>query len=427
MTVRDFIKKKLDEGFSLAEIRGFYQDYIAGEQNPATFSSYIRTIQKVTVDEKMFKMQDELIGLYTESNAPLFEKALNLSRQKQALQDTNRILTAENRKEFRGINVVEKLTQELLTELPKIKVPGKIPKLKKSDNAVFGVIQFTDHHFNELIHEDEIGNSFDFVVGSKRLKKLADESDRIFKAYGITEIVITFLGDMINSDRRLDETLHKASNRARAVLLACHLYRQMFEDLISRGYSLKIATVTGNESRIGEFHDSSDIQATDNFDFLIHNILKTMFSAEKNIAFFNADWKESVLNIDGTNLLMLHGEAIKQEKNVRDLYAKWAQKGVMIDFVLHGHFHATMITDISARGSSLCGANAYSDKTLCLYSKAAQNVHVFMKNKTIHSMKIDLQNVENEGYDVIKELESYNVKSARKVSDSKYLVIPLNK
>ena len=50
-----------------------------------------------------------------------------------------------------------------------------------------------------------------------------------------------------------------------------------------------------------------------------------------------------------------------------------------------------------------------------------------MKNKTIHSMKIDLQNVENEGYDVIKELESYNAKSARKVNDSKYLVIPLNK
>ena len=391
---------------------------------PAKFSAFQRKIREVFLDMKMSPEYEKMLGIFDANNGTLIAKNIDISRQKQALQDTNRILTAEARKDFRVANVVEKLTQELIAEIPRIKVTGTIPKLKKSDLANFGIMQFSDHHFNELIHGDEVGNEFDFVVGSKRLKKLVDEADRVFKAFGVTEVLLAFLGDMINSDRRLDETLHKASNRARAVLLACHIYRQLIEDLVKRGYSIKVATVTGNESRIGEWNDTSDIQATDNFDFMIHNILSIMFSGESKVKFFNSDWKEGVFNFGDFHLLLLHGENIKQEKNIRDLYAKWAQKGILLDYILHGHYHSTMVTDISSRGSSLCGANAYSDKALGLYSRAAQNVHIVMKDKSVYSMRIDLQNSKGEGYGIVPELEAYNAKLARKLED-KMLVIPL--
>jgi len=424
MSAKTFIEQKVKEGYSKDEIQGLYSEYVNLNDTPAKFSAFQRKIREVFLDMKMSPEYEKMLGIFDANNGALIAKNIDISRQKQALQDTNRILTAESRKEFRVQNVIEALTKELIAEIPKIKITGNIPKLKKSENAHFGIMQFTDHHLNELIHGDEVGNEFDFEVASKRLKKLVDESDRVFKSFGITEVLIAFLGDMINSDRRLDETLHKASNRARAVLLACHIYRQVIEDLIKRGYTVKVASVTGNESRIGEWNDTSDIQATDNFDYMIHNILGIMFSEEKKVQFFNSDWKEGVFNFEDFHLLLLHGESVKQEKNIRDLYAKWAQKGILLDYILHGHYHSTMVTDISSRGSSLCGANAYSDKALGLYSRASQNIHVVMKDKSVYSMKVDLQNATGDGYGIVPELEAYNAKSARKLED-KLLVIPL--
>ena len=81
------------------------------------------------------------------------------------------------------------------------------------------------------------------------------------------------------------------------------------------------------------------------------------------------------------------------------------------------------IADLYARSSSLCGANAYSDHTLQLSSRASQNIH-FVGDNSINSMKIDLQEYSSyTGYDIDKYLEAYNAKSASKSKQEKYVVV----
>jgi hypothetical protein len=63
----------------------------------------------------------------------------------------------------------------------------------------------------------------------------------------------------------------------------------------------------------------------------------------------------------------------------------------------------------------MCGANAYSAEGLGLASKAAQNLHIITADQRIHSIKVDLQNVEDvEGYAIEEELCHYHAKSVGK-------------
>ena len=56
-----------------------------------------------------------------------------------------------------------------------------------------------------------------------------------------------------------------------------------------------------------------------------------------------------------------------------------------------------------------------------LTSKASQLIGIFYSDKSNNIMKVDLQNVDNiKGYDIIKELESYNAKSVNK--KNKFLI-----
>ena len=51
-----------------------------------------------------------------------------------------------------------------------------------------------------------------------------------------------------------------------------------------------------------------------------------------------------------------------------------------------------------------------------LTSRASQNIHIVYNSNRIDSIKIDLQHTEHiEGYQIVKEIEAYNAKSADRV------------
>ena len=62
----------------------------------------------------------------------------------------------------------------------------------------------------------------------------------------------------------------------------------------------------------------------------------------------------------------------------------------------------------------MVGANDYSEKALNLGGRVSQNAYVFYDNGNRDGIKIDLQNVDCEGYNIDKTLEAYNAKSAKK-------------
>ena len=321
-------------------------------------------------------------------------------------------------KKLREISSLEELNRELIECIKKIK-PQNIKDISKpvkydSENGV-GVVVISDTHFNELISTPV--NKYDFEIASKRLKKLAEISKKTFKQNNIKKIAILMLGDLINSDRRQSEYMNMVTNRSKAMVLSFYLLKQFIED-ISNGRNTVITSVSGNESRCNnEEFDTSDILATYNYDYSIHQFLKVYFKDSKNISFIDGNFGEKVINLNGQNVLLTHGVALKNdlEKSVTQTFGRYGANGVTLDYLFCGHLHSARVGDLCSRCGSLCGSNSYSEGALNLNSRASQLIGIFYPNKTRCITNVDLQNVDNiEGYDIIDELQEYNAKSADK-------------
>jgi len=336
------------------------------------------------------------------------------SKKVQMYQDLNRVERKSFREHARIENSVQAYTQELITVLKKHRLPVSKKRPIERITGNVAVAHLTDLHLNELVNLSF--NKYDFQIAAKRLKKFAVNTKKYLEANKIDHLLIAMTGDLLNSDRRTDELLAEATNRAKATILAVVLLRQFIEDF-TQDYKVSVANVIGNESRITKDVGWNDAVATDNYDFTIFNILKLLF--EKTPVDFVADDNslERVVEIENQNILLLHGNQLKGnlEQAIQKIKGKYASQGTIIHFVIFGHLHSARLGDIYARGSSLVGANGYSDSALQLESRASQNVHIFYKDGSRDSIKIDLQNTDGiTGYEIIKELEAYNAKSVKK-------------
>jgi predicted phosphodiesterase len=342
-----------------------------------------------------------------------------LEKQKQRLMDQQRI-ERKIRNQIRVDNSLADYGAEILKIFKEREVNYTLPVHQANDDVV-GIFQISDTHFNELINIT--GNQYDFKIAARRLQKYVNVAKKQFKTHNIQKVVVAMTGDLLNSDRRLDELLNMATNRAKATSLSAILLEQVIVDL-AQDFEVTLTYVTGNESRAGEYMGTTEIMISDNYDVTIFEMLKLMFR-DTNVNFIEGSVGEKVVQIKNKNVLLIHGHQMKGSisKQSQQIKGKYSDLNIKIDYILFGHIHECLIADFYARSSSLCGANAYSNNLLQLTSRASQNIH-FVSNTSINSMKIDLQEYEEyEGYDIDASLEAYNAKSSEKGKDNTFIVV----
>lgn len=349
-----------------------------------------------------------------------------LAFQKQRFQD----LATKDRKTARDIirmsNSIEAYNKALCET-----IDASTFNISKFDNPVKitkgneAIIQIADPHFNEIVNLDS--NSYDFEIASKRLSLYANKIKRQLNAHNVKKVTLAMTGDMLNSDRRLDEMLSMATNRAKATQIAVSLMQYFIADIITAVDEMDVVFVVGNESRAFEL-GWIDMVASDNYDSTIFYILERIFRKSNNVNFLDTDNLETVLSINGKNILVIHGHSSSvgkgDQKSLQSLYGKYAtEKGIILNYAIFGHIHSANVTDLFARSGSLVGSNAYSDRALGFSSKASQNLTLILEDGTIDNVRLELQNVDNiEGYPIGDDLNYYNAKSSLK-TQRKYKTI----
>lgn len=358
---------------------------------------------------------DELIG-----------QNVKLAKQKQKQQDLNRIERKSFREYARQFNVINEFEGQLIKIISNNNLSDLTINHKKSNQEVVGILQLSDLHFNEQINLKH--NKYNFEIASKRLKKFVIKAKKIFESNGVTSVVVAMTGDLLNSDRRLDELLENSTNRSKAVFIAVDIIQQIILDL-NKDYNITVASVCGNESRVGKDVGWADQVASDSYDFVIHQTLLKLFEGSKGVQFHKMiDSLEHVIEVNGKHILLIHGHnGVANNNNIEPgvskIISRYAIRDVKIDYVLMGHIHNANIGDFYARSSGLPGANAYSEKALNLYSGASQNIFCVSKDG-IDGMKIDLQDADDyEPYTYNKELEAYHSKSEDKANDNNRITI----
>lgn len=424
MEIKEIIKKLLEENsLQKTVVYDLYAD--TAESYPEAFTMPNgKVYKKNSWDRLIRKVYREM----TEGD-PLIKKAVDLERQNQLYQDKNRIQNKLSREVIRTENALLEYNRHIKSCLESIDLTDVYipPDNEISNTESVGIVHLTDHHYNELVNTK--ANKYDFEIASKRLKKLKEKSKSIFDSKNITDVVIVITGDMVNSDRRLDEILSMASNRARATLMAVYLLEHFILDL-AEDYNIFFTGIVGNESRAKQELGFTDLLATDNYDYTILEFLKILFKDIEDVNYIKPnDYNESVINILGSNILFLHGHTANKdtEKWVQALVGKYSTTNdINIDYVIYGHIHATLISSMSARGGSLVGGNDYSDISLNYTSKASQNILIVSSNGDIDTMAIDLQNYDDiEGYDIFEQLKEYKIRSCDEldIDNSKILSI----
>lgn len=345
---------------------------------------------------------------YVIADKEIIKHNILLQKRSQKQADLNRIKNKAFREHSRLENALVEYNKALIDLLKSESFKTTIKQhTSKGKQAI--IVQIADTHFNELV--DLKNNKYDFEVASKRLQKFAHHIKEYAKFYNVSEIFIAITGDLLNSDRRLDEKLALSTNRAKATFLGVHLLKHFILDLNSVA-NISVGCVSGNESRAYEL-GWVDMVATDNYDFTIFEMLRLLMP---DINFITSGGLELVVEVNGHNCLLIHGHQLKnmQSDKIAKVMSKYARNGIILDFMMCGHLHETKITDLFARSSSLVGANAYSENALLLSSRAAQNIYI-MKDKERHDIRIDLQHTKGfNGYPINKELSSYNAKSLDK-------------
>jgi hypothetical protein len=350
------------------------------------------------------------------------EANVKLAKANQGLLDRNRIANKAFREHARIENAVTAYNEAILAELEQhgaslADCPRRSGPLDPSAAAL--VVHLSDNHFNELVNLPT--NRFDFQVAAKRLQLLAQKAKLLGKAYGVERVVVFFGGDLMNSDRRLDELLAMSTNRARATILAVHLYKQFLMDPRA-DFFVDCFGVTGNESRAKDNLGWVDVVATDSYDYTIYAMLQAVFDAtnDKGMRFNDFNANEVVFQVHNETFLGVHGHQVNatDQKKCQAIIGKFAAKGINITHILCGHIHATVVSDYVSRNASLVGSNAYSEEALGFVSKAAQNIHI-VTPQGLDGFKADLQDVDGvEGYEILSKLAEYNARSADKAHES---------
>lgn len=351
-------------------------------------------------------------------DSDIIGEAVRGAKQLQRARDANRIKNKAFREHARIENAVQAYTEEIRDILKdyKFKTAPKTKKAPKRNNHPVGVVHWSDHHLNERVTLPH--NIYDWNVSAKRLRKHVHEAIGYFKYKGIKSIVVTMSGDLINSDRRLDELAANAGNRSKASILAVDLYQQALLELAEH-FHVTVIAVCGNESRMTKEIGWEPEIVTDSYDFTIHELLGLLLK-KTNIDFRPIENpNEAMVDVHGYNLLVIHGHAgtIKKEKqqSVQSIIGRLTGRGIVINMVIWGHLHEASIADNYARSSSLVGANNYSEDALGLASRASQNLYVMHKTGGFDGLKVDLQCTDGiTGYDITKRLECYHTKSANK-------------
>jgi len=390
------IRQGVDDTAEISDLLGCTPDWI--NKTKRHFAAYINEPKKWQSKNLQYKVQASL----------------------QKARDNLRVERKQFREEIRFHNTTGELYEEIAQLL---RQEGRYNEFNTYVHADWngeteGIFQISDIHFNELVEMPF--NTFDFKIAAQRLQKYVVRARKIFDSHGVKTVHVCFTGDMLNSDRRLDEVMSAATNRAKASVLAAMILKQVLIDL-NQTYNLKIYMVTGNESRMNKEMGASEIMQTDNYDFIIHEMLRMMFWQKPGVKFMEGSPIEQPIEVMGNNILLIHGHQIKMSQGssqIQRLKGKWSDylQDKTINYVLFGHFHTARITDLFARSGGVCGANAYSDNQLQLSSRASQNCFLADRDG-IHGMKIDLQKGYDEfdGYKIDPMLEAYRVTAAKRV------------
>lgn len=264
-------------------------------------------------------------------------------------------------------------------------VPPSWNPAASSDDERLGeavILNISDLHMGERIDLKQMGgmNSFDEKIARARLARLFQATVRLLSAYWSGRppsiIYAMLMGDLVSGE--IHEELAKTNDllsipAVRAVseclIAGLELLLREFPQLI-----IEVVSVAGNHGRKTKKPEAKGF-SIDSYDTLVAWVIESWFSAKKEtrIRFSAPSSGDALINIFGWNFLVTHGDRIGSRggsgfvgpaatisRGFQRVVMEYAAQGVVIDFIMIGHFHTSMELPQGFANGSLPGPSEYS-------------------------------------------------------------------
>nr|DAE26580.1 MAG TPA: DNA polymerase II small subunit [Ackermannviridae sp. ctaCq7] len=343
------VKKAMKEQYKQADTNSSKETY--------DFSEYNTGEQENTTDEYLVKK---------------YQASLKTI---QKLRDENNLLRKSARETFRGEQALEEIKSKLysmakdLSSLDFIMNWGNEKDFIETKNNNIGILVLSDWHIGKLVNLD--GNKFSEDIAVQRLNKLYERVREQIYTYELTELRVVLLGDFIHAQSRPDMKYQGQYVEIESGLKCFYLIKNLLDKLYNHLNKIEVDCVVGNESRFDSANPHTNLNevAKNSIDYMIYEMLYLAFKENKGININKSNnYFENLVDINGFNLLAIHGDKINHSKLESELsklkYKIYQDTRKSVDYIVMGHIHSALITDGYSRNASLVGADEYATRGL---------------------------------------------------------------
>lgn len=431
MTRLDWIKARINDAnmdYKLVQDI-FYEDYCEkfGTIELKSFNDTVKRAYNTMVKQNKNDVDEDFD----------IEQNIKLEKNLQKKADLTTYYRRNSRNNYRALNEVESICEELINRLDTVKfdIP-KINTVKEKKEKKTALLCLSDLHAGTLINAESEDLCYDYNILSRRLKKYITKAIETMKKNDVTNVWVVGLGDWVSSSRRIDEILGQVSSTTNSLLIVVTIVEQILVELANNFEHIYYTSIVGNESRVSAQGQYSEIgwhsmELMNNWDFLQYTMLKHILNGKiKNLNFVDSDSPLKSLiripidNNETYNVCIAHGHAIKQLRDkAEEVYTNsYTEDGEKVDICVIGHYHRPSVYSsgkLIVTGTPMRN-NVYCNSTIGTKGHSFQNLILINNDGSYWSCPIKLDDISDfkEGYKIQKELDlfTYNESKVDKVN-----------
>lgn len=272
---------------------------------------------------------DKYIEQMQESKRELQKEKIKLQTEKL---EYNRWLREDARDEM----LVEKFA-EAIANAPEIRFPSPLPRVGRGE--IRGVLIFGDEHYGAEFKvyglRGEIINEYSPEVFEDRMEDLLTQTINIVRKEGLDEINVYSIGDSVEGVLRVGQLMKLRFGVVEQTVRYANYISNWLNEL-SKYVRVNFQMVFGNHSELRFFNQKKGSFKDENTGMYIREMIKARLEGNPNFAMTENPTGLIFDNVEGYNLLGIHGEVKNMEAALKDFTNTF---NVNIDILVGGHMH----------------------------------------------------------------------------------------
>jgi len=326
-------------------------------QGESSYRKWYRAYSEGVDDaKKEFVSGDKILKEYELNKQELQKERIKIQTEKMNL---NQMLREESRYEL----FIEKALQAINNYKP-----VSIPKIHINNNENFnrdGVLIFSDQHYGKDLEvkglRGEILNKYSPEIFEKRMWQLLEETILICNKEDFTSIKILSLGDELEGMIRLGQLMNLRYGIVESAIKYSYFIASWLNEL-SKYVRVDFYSTSGNHTDLRLLDNKKGTFPHENISKIIDVLVAEILKDNKNITINKNEIDKIFVNIQGFNILGIHGEEKDITQSIRDYSFIYNEN---IDYVVSGHKHHANSSNLGiSKGSigvgSIIGLDDYS-------------------------------------------------------------------